>query len=366
MVRAAPRSTTTKRRPAPSKVARRSERSGRCGLGVRVPLLHPLREFLRRHVFHVRAQRPLVAEGIANGAHAVAPELVGHRLLHRRTGGHRAREGRVAVRPVDDEARGAAAALVRPEVAHVGPFVREHEDGVADARLGVADPLGAVGPRHRQAVELPCAEGVRIERQRPRGVLHDQVGGDRVVTLGHGTGHGRTLRSLRNRTRTVRRETLGPGDRGFPVAARTCGMAESRLLAARRAPRCSSMADETGHLPRRPARILKAAQWSLQGLQAAWLHESSFRLEVYLFVVFGPLGYWLGQTPVERVLLIGSCLLVIAMELLNSAVEAVIERYGPEFHELAGRAKDMGSAAVFVLMLNVLLTWGLIVVPRWF
>ena len=126
------------------------------------------------------------------------------------------------------------------------------------------------------------------------------------------------------------------------------------------------MADETGHLPRRPARILKAAQWSLQGLQAAWLHESSFRLEVYLFVVFGPLGYWLGQTPVERVLLIGSCLLVIAMELLNSAVEAVIERYGPEFHELAGRAKDMGSAAVFVLMLNVLLTWGLIMVPRWF
>jgi len=126
------------------------------------------------------------------------------------------------------------------------------------------------------------------------------------------------------------------------------------------------MADETGHLPRRPARILKAAQWSLQGLQAAWLHESSFRLEVYLFVVFGPLGYWLGQTPVERVLLIGSCLLVIAMELLNSAVEAVIERYEPEFHELAGRAKDMGSAAVFVLMLNVLLTWGLIVVPRWF
>jgi len=126
------------------------------------------------------------------------------------------------------------------------------------------------------------------------------------------------------------------------------------------------MADETGHLPRRPARILKAAQWSLQGLQAAWLHESSFRLEVYLFVVFGPLGYWLGQTPVERVLLIGSCLLVIAMELLNSAVEAVIERYGPEFHELAGRAKDMGSAAVFVLMLNVLLTWGLIVAPRWF
>ena len=124
------------------------------------------------------------------------------------------------------------------------------------------------------------------------------------------------------------------------------------------------MADEFGHLPRGPARILKATRWSFQGLRAAWLHESSFRLEVYLFVVLGPLGWMLGQTPVERVLLIGSCLLVLSIELLNSAVEAVIERYGPEFHELAGRAKDMGSAAVFVLMMNVLLTWGAIVVPR--
>lgn len=125
------------------------------------------------------------------------------------------------------------------------------------------------------------------------------------------------------------------------------------------------MADEFGHLPRGPRRILKAAVWSMQGLVAAWLHESSFRLEVYLFVVLAPLGWWLGETPVERVLLIGAMLLVLSMELLNSAVEAVIERYGPEFHELAGRAKDMGSAAVFVLMMNVLLTWGAIVLPRW-
>ena len=125
------------------------------------------------------------------------------------------------------------------------------------------------------------------------------------------------------------------------------------------------MADEFGHLPRGPGRILKAAVWSMQGLSAAWLHESSFRLEVYTFAVLAPLGVWLGETPVERVLLVGSMLLVMAMELLNSAVEAVIERYGPEIHELAGRAKDMGSAAVFVLMLNVLLTWALIVLPRW-
>ena len=125
------------------------------------------------------------------------------------------------------------------------------------------------------------------------------------------------------------------------------------------------MADQFGHMPRGPGRILKAATWSMQGLRAAWLHESSFRLEVYLFLVLAPVGLWLGQTGVERALLVGSGLLVLGVELLNSAIEAVIERYGPEFHELAGRAKDMGSAAVFVLMMNVLLTWGLILGPRY-
>ena len=125
------------------------------------------------------------------------------------------------------------------------------------------------------------------------------------------------------------------------------------------------MADEIGHLPRRPGRILLATKWSLQGLRAAWLHESSFRLEVYLLLVMGPLALWLGETGVERALLLGSCLLVLSMELLNSSIEAVIERYGAEFHELAGRAKDMGSAAVFVLMMNVLLCWSLILAPRY-
>lgn len=117
-------------------------------------------------------------------------------------------------------------------------------------------------------------------------------------------------------------------------------------------------------MPRGPKRIFKAAVWSWQGLRAAWLHESSFRLEVYLLVVLAPLALWLGHTPVERALMIGSMLLVLAMELANSAIEAVIERYGAEFHELAGRAKDMGSAAVFVLMMNVLLCWGLVLAPR--
>ena len=124
------------------------------------------------------------------------------------------------------------------------------------------------------------------------------------------------------------------------------------------------MADEFGHLPRRPGRILLATKWSLQGLRAAWLNESSFRLEVYLFVVLAPLGLWLGASAIERALLLGSCMLVLSIELLNSAIEAVIERYGAEHHELAGRAKDMGSAAVFVTMMNVLLVWGLILVPR--
>ena len=125
------------------------------------------------------------------------------------------------------------------------------------------------------------------------------------------------------------------------------------------------MADSYGHLPRSPGGILRAAKWSLQGLRAAWLHESSFRLEVYLFIILAPAGWLLGQTGVERALLIGSGLLVMAMELMNSAMEAVIERYGAEHHELAGRAKDMGSAAVFVLMMNVILVWALILGPRY-
>ena len=124
------------------------------------------------------------------------------------------------------------------------------------------------------------------------------------------------------------------------------------------------MADVKGHMPRGPGRILKATLWSCQGLRAAWLHESSFRLEVWLLVVAVPLALWLGDSGLERAVMIGSCLLVLSAELLNSAIEAVIERYGPEHHELAGRAKDMGSAAVFVLMMNVLLVWGLVLGPR--
>lgn len=116
--------------------------------------------------------------------------------------------------------------------------------------------------------------------------------------------------------------------------------------------------------PRGPRQILKALVWSAKGLRAAWRHEASFRLEGYLLVILLPLGLWLGNGGVEKAILVGSLLLVPSGELLNSAVEAVVDKVSPDFHELAGRAKDMGSAAVFVLMLNVVLCWGLVLVPR--
>ncbi len=110
--------------------------------------------------------------------------------------------------------------------------------------------------------------------------------------------------------------------------------------------------------------MLKALRFSLQGLRAAVQHEASFRLEAQLALVLIPLGLYLGSTAVERILMVGSVLLVMIAELLNGSVEAVVDKTTPEFHELAGRAKDMGSAAVFLCMLNVLLTWGLLLVPR--
>ena len=124
------------------------------------------------------------------------------------------------------------------------------------------------------------------------------------------------------------------------------------------------MADGERRLLRSPTQVLHALRWSLQGLRACWRHESSFRLEVALTVVLAPIGLWLGQTMVERVLLVSSLLAVIGMEVMNSALEAAVDRFGPEQHELIGRAKDMGSAAVFVMMMNVVVTWGLLLIPR--
>jgi diacylglycerol kinase (ATP) len=112
--------------------------------------------------------------------------------------------------------------------------------------------------------------------------------------------------------------------------------------------------------PRGPKQIYKALIWSAKGLRAGWTFEASFRLEVYLCIILFPLGLWIGRGGIEKAMLCGSLLLVLSAELLNSAVEAVVDKVSPEFHELAGRAKDMGSAAVFLLMMNVLLCWGLV------
>lgn len=112
--------------------------------------------------------------------------------------------------------------------------------------------------------------------------------------------------------------------------------------------------------PRGPRQICSAFIWSLKGLRAGWRYEASFRLEVYLFLVLFPFGLWLGRDGIEKLILTGSLFLVLAAELLNSAIETVVDKVCPEFHELAGRAKDLGSAAVFLLMLNVVWSWSLV------
>ena len=118
--------------------------------------------------------------------------------------------------------------------------------------------------------------------------------------------------------------------------------------------------------PRGIERIIKAFGYSLKGFRAAWQYEAAFRQEVALSVVLVPLGFWLGHTAVERAILVGVVLMVPVVELLNSAVETVVDRVGSEHHQLAGRAKDMGSAAVFLSLVNVIVIWGVILQPYYF
>jgi diacylglycerol kinase (ATP) len=111
-------------------------------------------------------------------------------------------------------------------------------------------------------------------------------------------------------------------------------------------------------------RIIHAAGYSWKGIVAALRHESAFRQELFLAVIMLPLAIWLGSDTVEYILLIASVLLVLIVELLNSALEAVVDRTGHEWHELSGRAKDMGSAAVFIALLLVFIVWGAILYQR--
>lgn len=111
-------------------------------------------------------------------------------------------------------------------------------------------------------------------------------------------------------------------------------------------------------------RIINAGGYSMKGLKAALKHESAFRQEVALFIVLLPLALWLGAGWLHYLLLIGSMLVVLITELLNSAIESVVDRIGDEHHELAGRAKDMGSAAVFIALINVVFVWAVIAWQR--
>lgn len=110
--------------------------------------------------------------------------------------------------------------------------------------------------------------------------------------------------------------------------------------------------------------LVHSTRYSLKGLKAAYRNETAFRQEVWLGVVMFPLAVWLGRSPMEWILLIGSCLLVLIVELLNSAIENVVDRIGPEHHELSGRAKDIGSSAVMLSLFVVALTWGLLIGER--
>ncbi|MEI7254181.1 diacylglycerol kinase [Dickeya dadantii] len=107
-------------------------------------------------------------------------------------------------------------------------------------------------------------------------------------------------------------------------------------------------------------RIIKAAGYSLQGLQQAWRHEAAFRQESLLTLAAIIIACWLPVAMVERLLLIGSVVLIVLFELVNSAIEAVVDRIGMDYHELSGRAKDIGSAAVFVACLLAAGVWGAI------
>lgn len=111
-------------------------------------------------------------------------------------------------------------------------------------------------------------------------------------------------------------------------------------------------------------RIVAAAGYSLSGLRFAWRNEAAFRQELVLCVVLVPAAFWAGTTAVQRALLIGSCLIVLIVELMNTAVEAVVDRISPEHNELSGHAKDLGSAAVLVSLVLCGCSWLLVLCER--
>ena len=119
---------------------------------------------------------------------------------------------------------------------------------------------------------------------------------------------------------------------------------------------------KTGHTGIK--RIMHASYYSYLGFRAAWKHESAFRQESVLALILLPLAFWLGRGAVEVALLVGTIFIVIIVELINSGIEAVVDRVGDEPHELSGRAKDMGSAAVLLSLVLVVIVWSLRFYPE--
>ena len=111
-------------------------------------------------------------------------------------------------------------------------------------------------------------------------------------------------------------------------------------------------------------RIINATRYSLAGLRAAWKNEAAFRQELLLAIVLIPAAMWMGSTATQRALLISTCLIVLITELLNTAVETAVDRVGMDLNDLSGRAKDLGSAAVFVSLMLTAVVWGLIAYER--
>lgn len=114
------------------------------------------------------------------------------------------------------------------------------------------------------------------------------------------------------------------------------------------------------------ARLLDATLYSARGLRACWKNEAAFRQELALVLVLLPLSAVVARSLVQWLLLVAPLFLLLVVELLNSAIENVVDRFGGEIHELSGRAKDMGSAAVFISLVMVATSWFTIIVENFF
>jgi diacylglycerol kinase (ATP) len=111
-------------------------------------------------------------------------------------------------------------------------------------------------------------------------------------------------------------------------------------------------------------RVIDAFGYSMKGFAATWRFEAAFRQEVALATLLFPSAFWLARTHIELILLIASVFWVLMAELANSSVEAVVDRTGSEHHELSGRAKDIGSALVFMSLVLLAIVWGIVAANR--